>query len=113
MYSKSVCALHIGVGGRGAPVHGLRIDLREGGAGWAGLSSVRPSVSLLVTLEKVPKGLQIDQETCIAVVKRAKVESYSEVKYSSSAQTRLKSEFGITSEKYFSKIGIFGRGIRG
>ena len=35
---------NIGVGGRGAPVHGLRIDLREGGAGWAGLSSVRPSV---------------------------------------------------------------------
>ena len=36
----------IGVGGRGAPVHGLRIDPREGGAGWAGLSSVRPFVRM-------------------------------------------------------------------
>ena len=40
--------LLIGVGGRGAPVHGLRIDLREGGAGWAGLSSVRSFVRSFV-----------------------------------------------------------------
>ena len=53
--------------GGAEPVHGLRIVLREGGAGWAGLSSVRSSVRLSVrpsvTLEKGPKGLQNHQKS--------------------------------------------------
>ena len=76
------------MGGRGAPVHGLRIDLREGGPAWAGLSSVRPFVRSSVTLEKGPKGLHFDQETCIAVVKRAKVKSYQVLKKIRLAKTR-------------------------
>ncbi len=40
---------HIGAGVR-LPQRGLRIDLREGGAGWAGLSFVRSSV------RNAPKG---------------------------------------------------------
>ena len=48
--------------GGAEPVHGLRIVLREGGAGWAALSSVRssvrPSVRSFVTPKKGPKGLR-------------------------------------------------------
>ena len=48
---------------------------------------------LLVTLEKGPKGLQNDQETCIAVVKRAKVKSYQVLQKSRQAKCPLESEF--------------------
>ena len=47
-----------------------------------------------VTLEKGPKGLQNDQETCTAVVKREKVESYPVLEIGRLAKPQLTSGFG-------------------
>ena len=66
-------------GGARQPAHGMRISCVEPGPA----GSFCP---LLGTLEKGPKGLQNDQETCIAVVKRAKVEFYSVSRNATSAK---------------------------
>ena len=56
-------------GGARQPAHGMRISCVEPGPA----GSFCPPY---VTLAKGPKGLQNDQETCTAVVKRTKVKSY-------------------------------------
>ena len=50
--------MYVGVGGRGAPVPGMRVSCVRGGSGWAGLSSVRACVRPSVTLRNGPKGIQ-------------------------------------------------------
>ena len=67
--------VYIGAGGR-LPQRGLRIDLREGGPAWAGLSSVRSSV----TLEKGPKGQNFSLNSCSATSFFEEVLSYQVLK---------------------------------
>ena len=95
------------MGGRGSPHTGWKFPknfLR--GAGAAG--SFWPPCG---TLEKGPKGLQNDQETCTAVVKRAKVKSYQVLLESRQAKCPLESEFAQGFRMIFIKNGFHLEGF--
>ena len=73
------------------------------GRGALGRDVLRACVRPCVRFKKGPKGLQNDQETCIAVVKRAKVNSYNSLTRSMYTNMELESEFGTTFGKVFFK----------
>ena len=93
------CILHNWSGGARQPAHGMRISCVEPGPA----GSFCP---LCVTLEKGPKGLQNDQETCTAVVKRAKVKSYQVLLESRQAKCPLESEFAQGFRMFFHQNGF-------
>ena len=98
---------HILERGGGGPLRGM--SSKRVGRGALGRDVLRASVRPFVTLKKGPKGLQNDQETCTAVVKREKVKSYQVLKIGRLAKCPLEFGFGTRFGKIFFKKRVSSR----